>query len=593
MRRHTRSLLAMTLVCLLAGCGPGGEKKAEDKGEGQPAVSAGATYYFGARIVPGDGKPTIDDGVFIVENGKITSLGKEGEIKPPRDSGRVELTGYTITPVFINLHAHPGLSKGATFSPKNYSRESVMDDLNRYLYYGIGAVLSAGGDSGDVAFQIRDEQRQGKTSGARIYTAGRGIAPKGGGPAGVGDLLIHVSSPVEAKKAVEDEVARKVDFIKIVVDDYLGKAPKMNSEIYKIVVNEAHKNNLKVLAHVFYLADAKDLVNAGVDGLMHSIRDREVDDELISAMKAKNVFITPTLTGHEAKFVYAEKTGWLGEQLMREAYPAGLSAYLANQVTMNRFRRNPDTPALKQHYATAMRNLKKMADAGVKIGLGTDSGSADTFPGYFELREMRKMVEAGMTPAQVITAATSVAAEIIGADDLGALAVGKSADFLTFSNNPAEKIENLESMGQLYIKGAEIQRSSLLPNDEIDVPRITDADRRKDAEAEAEARRLEAESRLPHYGKFVLATSAASVRGVSVPIPRGGKFTTQAGPPARVSVSMRATGAELRQFYAEALPVYKWKNAGNCWERANPAGKLQSLCYETAANSATITITEK
>jgi imidazolonepropionase-like amidohydrolase len=581
----------MILVCLVAGCGDGGSSADKGKAE-DPAVAAGSTYYFGARIIPGDGT-VIDNGVFIVENGKITSLAKEGEIKPPREAGRVELTGYTITPVFINLHGHPGVSKGGSVSASNYTRQSVLADIQRYGYYGVEAVLSAGTDKGDIAFNLRDEQRSGKVTAARLYTSGRGIAPRGGGPAAVGDIPIEVATPVDAKKAVEDEVARKVDAITIWMDDGQGKGPKLSPDIYKVVVNEAHKNNLKVFAHVFALADAKDLVAAGVDGLLQSIRDREVDDALIADMKSKNVFLTPTLTAHEARFIYAEKTDWLGEQLMREAYPPGLSAYLRDQVTMNRFRRNPELAALKQQYATAVSNLKKMVAAGVKIALGSDSGSADTFPGYFDLREMMMMAEAGMTPMQVIQASTSVPGEILGAD-IGLLAVGKSADFLTFNSSPAEKIDNLRSMGQLYINGAEVQRSSLIPEEAADAPRITKEDRERDARAEAAARQKAIEDAMPHYAGLLLNNPAASVRGVSVPYPRGGKVSIQAGPPSRITLSRAGTSAAtMRQFFVEALPVYKWKASGNCWERPNPAGKIASLCVEAAANSATITINEK
>src|SRR5207237_7710369 len=251
-----------------------------------------------------------------------------------------------------------GLNNGSAYGPKNYNHDSVMADLDRYAYYGIMSVLTAGTDDGDIAFQIRDEQRQGKANGARLFTAGRGLAARGGGPSGLGNIPISVSA-ADARKAVDEQAEKKVDAIKLWMDDGNGKGAKLKSDVYSAAIDEAHKRNLKIVAEVFDLADAKDLVKAGINGFVTSIRDRDVDDQLISAMKEKNVFLAPALTAAEAKFEYADKPNWLGEQTMREVYPAQLSAYLADPVTMNKFKRNPDLGALRQEYATAMKNLDR------------------------------------------------------------------------------------------------------------------------------------------------------------------------------------------------------------------------------------------
>jgi hypothetical protein len=241
----------------------------------------------------------------------------------------------------------------------------------------------------------------------------------------------------------------------------------------------------------------------------------------------------------------------------------------------------------------AMKNLKKMAAAGVKIALGTDGGSADTYVGYFDLREMILMAKAGMPPMDVIKAATFVGAETLGATDLGTIAVGKTADFLALSNNPLEKMENIKDIASFFKGGTEIERSQMIQNITIDVPRITQKDREGDAAAEREAARLAAEAKLPHYGKFVLGDSAR-VRSMAIPTPRGSKFSATPGPPDRISVNMRASAAELREFYSKALPAYNWRAAGNCWERQHPiSNRGQVLCVETSNSGASIQITEK
>ena len=240
-----------------------------------------------------------------------------------------------------------------------------------------------------------------------------------------------------------------------------------------------------------------------------------------------------------------------------------------------------------------MKNLKKMADGGVRIVLGTNSGSPDTYPGYFEVREMISMVEAGMQPMDVIKAASSVPAAFLGDNDHGVIAVGKVADFLAMPNSPLDKMTNIKDVGSLYLKGAEVERSSMIQNITINVPKITERDRDADAKAEIEAERLRQEAKLTHYGKFVLGP-AATVRSMAVPTPKGSKADIKAGPPDRITVAMRASAADLREFYSEALPAYKWSAAGNCWQRQHPASnKAETLCVEPANNSAVIQITEK
>src|SRR5436189_5863913 len=142
---------------------------------------------------------------------------------------------------------------------------------------------------------------------------------------------------------------------------------------------------------------------------------------------------------------------------MREVYPAQLSAYLADPLIMTKFKTNPELGAVRQQYATAMKNLKKMADGGVRIVLGTNSGSPDTYPGYFELREMITMVEAGIQPMDVIKAATSVPAAFLGNNDHEVIAVGEVADFLAMHNSPMDIMTNIKDVSSLYLKGAVVE----------------------------------------------------------------------------------------------------------------------------------------
>ncbi len=596
MKRYTQLVIAGTLLAFVAGCSSEpADEKTGGGGEATPGAVAEVTFFLGARLITGDGSAPIEEATFIVSNGKITAIGAKGELRAPDGAGRVDLEGQTVMPVVVNLHGHAGINNGSTTGSQNYSRESVLADLNRYIYYGVGAVALLGTDSGDIIYGIRDEQREGKGGSARVLTAGQGITVRGGWPVSIlGNIPIQVSSEADARQAVAGLAAKKVDFVKIWVDDDMGRVPKMSPAIARAIIDEAKKSSLRVVAHVFYLADAKELVAAGVSGLVHSIRDREVDNALVAEMKEKNVFYTPTLVAHEAKFVYADDPDWLGEQTMREAYPAQLSAYYANAITVNRYKRNADADKFRQQYDIAKRNLKKMADGGVKIGLGTDSGTGGDFPGYFEHREMELMVSAGMSASDVIKAASVVSAEIAGVADLGGLAVGKSGDFFVLNTNPLDDIKNTKDILSMYRNGQEMQRLPLIQNLTMDVPSITDADRAADRAAAVREAQLAAEAKLEHFGKFVLGPSA-NVRAMPIPTPKGSTSRIVAGPPDRITVGLRASAADLRQFYTAALPRYRWTLQGQCWERTHPiSNKTQVLCADTsAANSIVLQISER
>jgi imidazolonepropionase-like amidohydrolase len=565
MNRFSAAALGLLLA---AGCG--GDTAGTDKN----ATAKDVVFVSVAHFIPGDGPP-VDDAVMTIEDGVITKVGKKDEFYAPKGALRFELEGITIAPLLINLHAYPGLGNLDSFGAKNYKRESLSADLNRYGYYGVGAVL-AGGDSDGLANEVRDEIKEGKTTGARLYSSGRGIAAKGSS-GHMGSIPILVSGEADARKAVGDLAERNADAIVL-------WAEGMKAEASNAVIDEAHKRKLKVFGDAPGLAEAKNLVKAGVDALISSIRDREVDEELVSMMKEKKTPLSPALTALESRFVYAEKPPWLSEQALREVTPASVSAYLSNPVVMAKVGRNPKIGAYRQEFAIAQKNLKTLADAGVPVALGSGSGLADTFPGFFEHRELELMVNAGMTPLAAITAATSVSAATIGAADLGTLAAGKRANFIAFSSNPLEKITNSRDIDRVFVSGHDIDRLEMIRKIQVERPTVSVEDQKEDA-AIREKERQEAEDRnLKKYGKFPLAPQSLNVTaGLTVQYPKGAKATPSGAGPYRVNVQMSgASGADLQEFYSKVLPEARWAPAGECWEKANAAqpGKKWRLCTE-------------
>jgi imidazolonepropionase-like amidohydrolase len=379
--------------------------------------------FEGARLIVGDGTAPIENSAFVVENDRLTQVGRRSDVKAPQGAARVDLTGRTVMPAIVDTHTHMAST-----------RDALVDQLQRKAYYGVGVVLSLGQDTGDVPFQVRQEIIP---NAARFRTAGRGItAPEPGRT----DIPYWVTSEAEARKAVQELAARKVDLVKIWVDDRDGKYQKLTPALYGAVIDEAHKHSLRVTAHIFSLEDAKGLLRAGLDGFAHGVRDRDIDDEVVALFKQRpNVFLVPNLPDRGVVTDF----GWL-----RDSVSADELKKLQEAAT--------DRPPVQQAFGIQARNLAKLNAAGVRVAFGTDGN----VPWSHHL-EMADMVAAGMTPAQVIVAATRTSAEVLQLPDVGTLAAGKSADFIVLEANPLDDITNTRRIASVYLRGSEVDRAAM------------------------------------------------------------------------------------------------------------------------------------
>jgi imidazolonepropionase-like amidohydrolase len=238
------------------------------------------------------------------------------------------------------------------------------------------------------------------------------------------------------------------------MDDHLGAFPKMPYDVAKAIIDTAHKHQLPVAAHIFYLEDARKLVDFGVEGLAHSVRDKDVDASLIASMKKHRTWQSaPTLSREASMFVYAKTPAFASDPFFTRGVSAGVVQTLRSAAYQKTAAADPHMAEYPKFLETAKRNLKALADAGVPYGFGTDSGPPGRFPGYFEQWELELMVEAGLTPMQAITAATGRAAQFLRAKDLGTLEAGKWADLVVLDRNPVQEIRNSRSIRDVYIAG--------------------------------------------------------------------------------------------------------------------------------------------
>jgi imidazolonepropionase-like amidohydrolase len=414
------------------------------------AANAGAaTLYEGARLIVGDGSAPLENSAFVVDNNRFTAVGRKGQVRAPAGATRVDLSGKTVIPALIDAHTHLGWTIISTgrIDKDTYSKENLIDHLKRLAYYGVAATFNMGTDPGDAVYQVRADPVPGA---ALIRFAGRGMAMPNAGPdrAYWKPVAYGISTEAEARAAVDELAAKKADVVKIWVDDRNGTVPKLTPALYRAVIDESHKRGLRTVAHIYYLDDAKNLLRSGIDGFMHLVRDRDVDDEMIQLLKQHpNIFVTPNLPdkgSSDPDFA-----------LMAETMPAA-------EVQRLRDAQNAQTPEAKKKardfFDLQARNLAKFNAAGVKIALGTDSSMT---VGWDVHQELADMVAAGMTPAQVITAATKTSAEFVKLDQLGTVATGKSADFVVLDANPLDNIANTRKISKVVIRGTEIDRAKL------------------------------------------------------------------------------------------------------------------------------------
>lgn len=455
-----------------------------------------ATLYEGARLIPGDGSAAIENAAFLVTGNQFTRVGRKGEIPLPAGATRVDLTGKTVMPALVDMHGHFGFQNLAagTMSKETFTRENLIDHLQRLAYVGVGAVVGVGDlvdrsdlhggrtKWGDVPLRVRNEVIPGA---ALFKTAGPGMAWPGSGAQGDPsrvDVSYGVSTPDEARAAVRDYVAMKPEFIKIWVDDRDGAKKTLTPELYGAILDEAHKANVPVAVHNVKLSDAKLMMKGGMEGWLHvPVRGGDVvDNEMIALVKDRiarrdrpNMWVTPSLiTGWMNLSGGPQRPVWLDDPLLKALYsPQQIEQYWGYPLKKM-------TPAqlaqAKKAFAEDGKNMMVLRAAGMKVVGGTDTGQKRHLLAFQNHLDLESMVAMGMTPSEAIKAATSDGAAA-GHYNTGLVAAGRQADFVVLDANPLDSISNTRKINKVYLRGDEVPRAQYAAKWQADLRKVATA----------------------------------------------------------------------------------------------------------------------
>lgn len=414
-------------------------------------------------LIDGNGGQARSHIDILIQGDSIAAIGKGLKTNGAKV---INLAGKTVMPTLINSHVHVGALKGTTTVPANYTRENVLSQLKKYEDYGVSAVLSMGSDRPFIfATGLLDSSKNGQLPGARMYSAGFGFGvQKGAPPVDLAmDRVYRPSSASQVLSFMDSLAALKPTIVKMWVDDFGGKVKKMDAEIFKAIIDEAHKRNLRALAHAYYMSDARQLVEAGLDVIGHSLREGIIDDALIKQMKDKNVVYIPTLSLYAFNIIYADSPKWINDPFFRNALEPGVYEMITSEKYKNDIKTSPTYQPNLDGFEFALKNLKKVYDAGILVSLGTDSGATPIrTQGFAEHFELELMVKAGLTPAQAILISTKNAAKVLKINNkYGTLTKGKKADILVLDANPLDDIRNTRKINRVFMAGKQVSEGPI------------------------------------------------------------------------------------------------------------------------------------
>lgn len=416
----------------------------------------------GATLIDGTGAAPVPNSVVLISGGTISAVGPANVVVIPPGARVIDVGGKTLIPGMISNHAHVGIVNGTQSSPDNYNKDFISRQLQQFEALGITTVTSLG-MNGPLFYEIRRELRSGTLRGADLFGADRGVGVEAGAPPAnivsiAANQIYRPKTPEEARQAVSEMKARGTDLVKVWLDDFGKSLPnKVAPAVYGALVDEAHKQDLRVAAHIHDIDDAKAILAVGGDIIAHGVRDKPVDAEFIRLMKERKAWYIATLALDDSNFIFADKPEMALDPLVRQWIHPQMMALVSDPGWQAKAKVSPGAANARRDLAMGQANLAAVYKAGIPVGFGSDSGVGLRVPGIAEHRELVLMVEAGLTPMQALTIATSDAARLLRLEDRGQVKAGKRADLVVLDANPLENINNTLRINAVWNRGVQVR----------------------------------------------------------------------------------------------------------------------------------------
>jgi len=406
------------------------------------------TVVKAGLLIDGTGNPPLRDVLVFIEGSRITQVVQQEEI--PQGATVIDASQQVVMPGLIDTHVHPGDRANAGPSPEYAA--SVRRHLKQALTFGVTTIFSLGLDP-DSNFAIRDESWGDDFDGSRMLTAGTGFTAVGGHPTQLGsDLPNQIDDPALARQRVQELAAQGVDGLKIWVAPLSG-LPTIKAEVSRAIIDEGHKHNLRVFAHLNTAEDTQTLVEAQLDGVTHIPGD-SYEEETIQLMLRQGTTVAPMLVQKKKGLVFSEDSELFEDPFVRRV--------LGQEVDKLKEALAQTTPeALErwsQSYQQGKENVLRLKNAGVRLAVGTDSNTSFAPVGLITHKEIETLVEAGLSPMEALVAGTRGSAEWAGVSDrLGTLEAGKLADMLILEENPLDNIRNTRKIVKVILGGRVVE----------------------------------------------------------------------------------------------------------------------------------------
>jgi imidazolonepropionase-like amidohydrolase len=389
---------------------------------GAPAMST-SLILKNMRLIDGTGRPPQDQQILVIQNGRISYVGKEAGWAPPPDvpATVLDLAGRAVLPGLIDCHVHlagDGSPDSRLPGDRGWATLLMLKHAQNTLAAGVTTIRDVGGRHW-LEFSVRQAIEQGMWAGPRMQLSGKLLSITSAGSEYYEGMYREADGPDEVRKAAREQLKMGADLIKLLATGAVitpGEVPgavQYGLEEIRFAVEEAAKVGKPVAAHAHGIQGIRNAVSAGVRTIEHGTYLYQ-DERVIDTMAEQGIFLVPTLkTGYDV--LSGERPGvpgWILEKMK----------------------------AVQEH---ALRSVQLAHERGVRIAMGTDAATPYNYHGD-NARELLCMADAGLSPMQTIVASTANAARALGwADKLGTLEPGKIADLIVVAGNPLEDLSVL------------------------------------------------------------------------------------------------------------------------------------------------------